>query len=688
VTLQPPVHELVACVRAPTAVSSSHGGDIVADGAQGAFTADVRVLSEAVLAVGGQSLQPVQWWLDGPSGATFVSVAPAFGTVVHDPTAQVWRQRETMPDGLRERIGLTSYAEVEVETELTLDLAVDLARVHLVKGGQPTPEPLAANVFEGGATWSGIGPDGSDLVITVEAPDALVTPREGGVRLVWPVRLAARGELSVAWALRVADESGVVQAPESVAPWADPRITCDDRRVAASVDRSLLDLDALRLVAQDLRGAQFAAAGAPWYLTLFGRDSLWTARMLLPLGTSLADGTLSVLASRQGERRDIDSAEAPGKILHEVRRAATAHAAFDAMQLPPTYYGTVDATPLWVLLLHDAWCWGLADDRVERLLPHLERAMGWLAGDGDADGDGFLEYIDTSGRGLANQGWKDSPDAVRFADGRRAVGPIALAEVQGYAHEAAVGAARLLTAYGRPGAERWLDWAGALSTRFREQFWVEDSVGPFPAMALDGDKRPVDSLTSNIGHLLGSGLLAPDEAALVAGRLAGDDLDTGFGLRTMSAGAGGYAPLSYHCGSVWPHDTAIVALGLAREGFAEQAAGLALGLVDAASSFGWRLPELYAGAAADGPARPVPYPAACHPQAWAAAAGVAALQVLLGISAPARGELVVSPPSPSPVGALSVSGLVAPGGQSFSLAIDRDGLVVRQVLSSYGPGPV
>jgi N-terminal domain of (some) glycogen debranching enzymes len=681
VTRQPPVHDLVACVRAPTAVLSSAGGDIVADGAQGAFTADVRVLSEAVLAVGGQPLQPLQWWLDGPSGATFVSMAAGFGTIVHDPTAQVRRERETTPDGLRERIVLTSYAEVDVETELTLDVAVDLARVHLLKGGQPTPEPLGPKVFEAGATWSGVGPDGSELVIRVDAPEAQVAPRTIGARLVWPVRLPAHAELTVTWGLRVSDPSGVVQAPESVAPWADPRITCDDRRVAALVDRSLLDLDALRLVARDLPAAQFAAAGAPWYLTLFGRDSLWTARLLLPLGTGLADGTLSVLAARQGDRHDVGSAEAPGKVLHEVRRAATEHAAFDAMQLPPTYFGTVDATPLWVLLLHDAWCWGMADDRVERLLPHLERAMGWIAGDGDADGDGFLEYIDTSGRGLANQGWKDSPDAVRFADGRQAVGPIALAEVQGYAHEAAVGAARLLTAYGRPGADRWLDWAEALAKRFREQFWVEDSVGPFPAMALDGAKRPVDSLTSNIGHLLGSGLLSADEAVVVAGRLAGDDLDTGFGLRTMSAAADGYAPLSYHCGSVWPHDTAIVALGLASEGFAEQAAGLAMGLVDAAGSFGWRLPELYAGSAAGGPARPVPYPAACQPQAWAAAAGVAVLQVLLGVSAPARGELVVSPPSPSPVGALSVSGLVAPGGRGFSLEIDRDGLVVRQELS-------
>jgi glycogen debranching enzyme len=682
---QPPVHDLLACVRAPTAVLSSAGGDIEPDGVQGAFTADVRVLSSAVLRVAGERVQPVQRWLDGPSGATFVSVAPSFGTVVHDPTAQVRRGRVTTADGLRETVTVTSYAEEAVESELTLDLAVDLARVHLVKGGQPTPEPLPGNVVGDLVTWSGQGPDGGDLAIAVSAPGGRLEADGPAVRVTWPLSVAPRGEVAVSWSLTVADAGGVVQQPGPAAPWSVPRITCDDRRLEPLVQRSLLDLDALRLAVADPPDAQFAAAGAPWYLTLFGRDSLWTARFLLPLGTGLAAGTLAVLAARQGRERDVDSAEAPGKILHEVRRAATAHAAFDAMQLPPTYFGTVDATPLWAVLLHDAWCWGLPDDQVERLLPHLERAMEWVAGDGDADGDGFLEYIDTSGRGLANQGWKDSPDAVRFRDGRRATGPIALVEVQGYAHEAALGAARLLAAYGRPGADRWLSWAEALSTRFRSQFWVEDAAGPYPALALDADKRPVDSLTSNIGHLLGTGLLSPDEAGLVAERLATSELDSGFGLRTMSSAAGGYSPESYHCGSVWPHDTAVVALGLAREGFAEQAAGLALGLLDAAGSFGWRLPELYAGTPAGGPARPVPYPAACHPQAWAAGAGVAALQVLLGVAAPARGELVVSPPSPSPVGALSVSGLVAPGGRGFSLAIDRDGLVVRQDLSGDRP---
>ncbi len=223
----------------------------------------------------------------------------------------------------------------------------------------------------------------------------------------------------------------------------------------------------------------FLAAGSPWFLTLFGRDSIWAARMLLPLGTDLAGGTLRTLARRQGRVAVPDTEEQPGKILHEVRRAQLDLG--PALQLPPVYFGTVDATPLWVCLLADAWRWGLAPGQVEALLPDLERALSWLVTDADADGDGFLEYVDHSGHGLANQGWKDSGDSIQWADGRLADPPIALCEVQGYAYEAAVSGADLLDAFGRPGSDRLREWAQALRTRFRGSFWVEDAVGAYPA---------------------------------------------------------------------------------------------------------------------------------------------------------------------------------------------------------------
>jgi glycogen debranching enzyme len=427
-------------------------------------------------------------------------------------------------------------------------------------------------------------------------------------------------------------------------------VRADDHRLTRLVDRSLDDLHGLRLGDGD---DTYLAAGVPWFLTLFGRDSLWAARMLLPLGTNLAAGTLRVLARRQGTKVDPASGEAPGKIMHELRRHefTLGHA---GLHLPAAYYGTIDATLLWISLLHDAWRWGLADDQVAGLLPSLAATLGWLDGYADPDGDGFLEYLDTTGHGLANQGWKDSGDAVRFRDGRLAEPPIALVEVQGYAYRAALDGAALLDAFGRPGGEKWREYAAGLADRFRAKFWVD---GGYPALALDRDKRPVDSLTSNIGHLLDTGMLNVDEEQAVAAALASEAMSGAYGLRTMSAADGGYSPLSYHCGSVWAHDTAIVTAGLARAGFADAANTLIDGLLTAGETFDYRLPELYSGDARAELSRPMPYPAACKPQAWAAAAAIALLQATIGLYPDVPNGVVAL----RPLGAVSARGLRVAG---------------------------
>jgi glycogen debranching enzyme len=432
--------------------------------------------------------------------------------------------------------------------------------------------------------------------------------------------------------------------------WSRLRVHSADHRLTRLVDRSLDDLAALRLT----DGADtFLGAGVPWFLTLFGRDSLWAARMLLPLGTDLAAGTLRVLARRQGTRVDDSTGEAPGKIMHELRRDE--HVLTEAnLRLPAVYYGTIDATPLWISLLHDAWRWGHPAAEIEALLPNLDAALGWLADHADPDGDGFLEYLDTTGHGLANQGWKDSGDAVRFADGRIAEPPIALAEVQGYAYRAALDAAALLDAFGRPGGDRWRGYATAMADRFRAKFWVP---GGYPALALDRHKAPVDSLTSNIGHLLGTGLLSAGEEDEVAAALTAGIMSGGYGLRTMSAADRGYGPLSYHCGSVWTHDTAIVAAGLVRAGFRAEAATLIDGLLAAAEAFGFRLPELHAGHGRDELSRPMPYPAACHPQAWSAAAAILLVQAELGLQPDVPGGTVrVRPWRPIEASGLRIAG--------------------------------
>ncbi len=660
--LQPLLHDLVPTVAAPTSALSGRDGQIRASGVQGVFHADLRALSLALLRLDGREPEPIMHVPTGPGTARFAALARWLGDSGADPTVRVDRIRRTEPDGLAEEIHLVSTAATPVSTQVTLDLACDAAPIDVVKRGAEWTKVPPALVSSAGLAWTS-----EDTEISATGEGADVHP--GG--LAWTVELPPRGSATLRWRLRVRDRGGVVVAPRRRIPeWSRPQVTADDRRLVRLLDRSLDDLASLRLSERGEPDDVFIAGGVPWFLTLFGRDSIWAARMLLPLGTELAGGTLRVLARRQGRWVDADTGEAPGKIMHELRRQELVTRAGEG--LPPVYYGTVDATLLWISLLHDAWRWGMPTDQVTALLPNLEAALGWLAGPADSDGDGFVEYIDVSGHGLGNQGWKDSGDSVRFHDGSRARAPIALCEVQGYAYRAAMDGAALLEAFGMPGTGRWREYAAALADRFRQQYWVDGPQGPFPALALDRDKRPVNSLTSNIGHLLGTGLLSPAESAQVAALLVAPSMSSGFGLRTMSTQDGGFSPLSYHCGSVWAHDTAIAIAGLARAGHGAEAAVLTEGLLAAAEAFDYRLPELFGGESRDEVPRPVPYPAACRPQAWSAAASVAILQAAVGLYPDVPGGQTVIRPMPgAPLGAISVQGLRV-AGQSFDVSTPRE----------------
>ncbi|MEW9550754.1 glycogen debranching N-terminal domain-containing protein [Nonomuraea sp. NPDC050783] len=670
---QPLLHDLVSTVMAPASALSGADGQIRRSGVQGLFRADRRVLSLARILVDGREPEAVQHAPAGAGRARFVSLARWLGDPGSDPTVRLTRTRELTPQGMREDLEIVSAAAVPVAATVTVELACDLAAIEDVKSGRADAPPVPAEpAGEGRLAWSPPG-----LRVTAEGRGARARAGAEGATLTWEIALPPRGTTTLGWSLSVEDPAAVVVPATAPLEWSPPRVAAADRRIARLVEQSLADLRSLRLAEPGAPGDTFLGAGVPWFLTLFGRDSIWAARMLLPLGTTLAAGTLRVLARRQGTRLDPCTGEAPGKIMHELRREAFQLGEGDR-RLPAAYYGTVDATPLWISLLHDAWRWGLPAAEVAALLPHLEAALGWLAEHADPDGDGFVEYVDTSGHGLANQGWKDSGDSVRFHDGGQAQPPIALAEVQGYAHRAALDGAALLDAFGRPGAERWREYAATLNARFRAAFWVDGEHGPFPALALDRDKRPVDALTSNVGHLLGTGLLSPEESARVAALLAGPGLSGGFGLRTMSAADGGFSPLSYHCGSIWPHDTAIVLAGLAREGFAAEAAALAEGLLAAAESFGYRLPELYGGDVRDGSGGaggPVPYPAACRPQAWAAAAALTVVHAALGLypDVPER-RVLLRPLAGAPLGALRVGGLRV-AGHEVEAGVGHDGQV-------------
>ncbi|WP_454048407.1 glycogen debranching N-terminal domain-containing protein [Cellulomonas sp. Marseille-Q8402] len=656
--LQPLLHDLLVAVAAPTQAWSGPDGQIaLADGrgAQGVYHGDVRVLAGARLTVGGVVPEAVASGADGPGRARTVLLARSVDGPGADPTARLERLRTVAPGAVTEALTLTCSTADPVTARLEVALRTDGTPMDRIKSGAAVDAAPAPEAVDGGARWQA----DADVAVHLQAPGAEVAvDPDGTVHLAWDVR-AVTGDPQVrTWSLAVTDAGGVVTAPRRAEPeWAPPRVEAADRRLPALLDQALADLGTLRLSARFAPDDVFLAAGAPWFFTLFGRDSIWAARMLLPLGTELAAGTLRTLAALQGTTTDPATAEQPGKILHEVRRAELSMPG-EGTVLPPVYYGTVDATPLWVCLLHDAWRWGMPAAEVEALLPAMDRALTWMSDHGDSDGDGFLEYADETGTGLANQGWKDSGDSVQWRTGELAAGPIALAEVQGYAHEAAVAGAALLDAFGRPGGDRWRAWAAALAERFRSSFWTSDERGAYPGIALDADKRVVDTVTSNIGHLLGTGLLSAEEEATVAARLVGPDMDSGYGLRTMSAGSAGYWPLRYHGGAVWPHDTAIVVQGLARAGHAREAAALAEGLLAAAQDFDDRLPELYGGDARGSVPRVVPYPAACRPQAWSAAAAVSVLGAALGLRPDVPGgRLDVAPPAPAPLGAVRVRGL-------------------------------
>ncbi|NQX36847.1 amylo-alpha-1,6-glucosidase [Herbiconiux sp. VKM Ac-2851] len=696
--LQPFLNDATVVLAAPTQAWSAASGAMT-EAIHGAYHSDTRVLRGLALEVGGAAPETVSQSSRGSSDTVFTALVRSIDDRTADPRVRLDRRRTVTSGGFAEELRFTSALGHEIVTEVRLTLAADFAPMQIVKAGlagsglDGAPDARAALepvtvVERAGAVLLASGTSTGRLyapgaAIAVAAPGSAAADAAEGhastgggaeadgrasvadpaarITLTWPLVVPPHGTATLTWRLALEDSAAVVTGASGTAEWADARVDAGDSRLAHWNRRALDDLAALRMETSRAPGEPFLAAGAPWFFTLFGRDSLWAARLLLPLGTELAASTLRVLAGLQGERTVGETAEQPGKIMHELRPGELTMPGED-ITLPPLYYGTVDATALWIVLLAEARRWGLSDDEVRPLLPNLKRALAWMRDHGDSDGDGFLEYADTTGHGLANQGWKDSGDSVQWRDGRLAEGPIALCEVQGYAYQAARDGAELLDAFGESGGDVWRAWASALAERFRASFWIEREGGRYPAIALDAAKRPVDTLTSNIGHLLGTGILNADEAADIARLLVDERLDSGFGLRTMATDSAGYWPLSYHGGSVWAHDTAIAVQGLAREGFRVEAARLGRGLLRAAEAFGYRMSELHSGDSAAVTAVPAPYPAACRPQAWSAAAAVAvAVAATDARPAPDRTTLLVAPLADAALGQVTLDGLRVAG---------------------------
>lgn len=390
-------------------------------------------------------------------------------------------------------------------------------------------------------------------------------------------------------------------------------------------------------------GERYVAAGVPWFSTLFGRDSIITALQLLPVRPQIAQEHLLLLGRLQATEVDDLRDAQPGKILHELRTGELANAG----EIPHTpYYGSVDATPLWLILLGEYERWTGDAALVDRLWPNALAALHWIDAYGDADGDGFIEYQRRSPQGLVNQGWKDSTDANRYRDGRIAEAPLALVEVQAYAYRARLELARLARARGDGVlAEQQERSAAAMAVRIEAAFWMEDA-GTY-ALALDGDKRQVDAIGSNAGHVLWCGTASAERAERVAESLMSPQLWSGWGIRTLSSDMAGFNPIGYHLGSVWPHDNAIAAAGLLRYGQREQAARVAGAMLEATMYFrDSRLPELFCGFDRTQSPLPVPYPVACSPQAWAAGSLFQLLSAMLGLEPDASSRtLVLQSPS-------------------------------------------
>ncbi|MFD6174441.1 glycogen debranching N-terminal domain-containing protein [Streptomyces coeruleorubidus] len=564
------------------------------------------------------------------------------GESTPDPAVAVHRRRSTTAGLFEECLEVTNAGTRQVRVRLTVTVGTDLVTMDQVTSGR-APKEVPAQAADGDAIGLAWVCDGfTARLVSEPAPDVLAVPTG---RLMYDVELDPSASWSVALSCTAAYADGdrFPPPPTDQMPWSIPVLRSADRSLDRWLKQSLADLDRLRLTdpqSQKDRPEQFLAAGAPWFLTLFGRDALWAARMLLsrhrPRGRYAARPRPPAGCrhrSVHGGAAGQDPARGPSRQPQARRPAVTALGVLRHGRRRPL----VDHSSPRCLALGTRSGRGRTAPAPRRVRPRLGARPG--------SGDGFLKYIDQTGRGLSSQGWKDSDGSIRYRDGSRAHAPIALCEVRAHVHEAALCGAALLRAFGRPGADVWEAWAGRLAARFRDRFWVSDERGLYPAVALDGDGKPVDSATSGFGHLLGTGLLNAEESALLVARIAGPDLDAGHGLRTLSSDAVGYNPYGYHVGSIWAHDTAMAVDGLVKAGFPDAAASLAAGLLTASTNLRRAPPGALRRSRQPGEPGSCPCPASCRPQAWAAAFAVFVPQAALGLDADVPGGTVTTAPT-------------------------------------------
>ena len=654
----------ISILQGDTFVVSDLVGDLdgVDERPHGLYYRDMRHLSRWQVRLNGHPLEPLEAHTPEYDAADFVLREPE-GTVFAGSPLSVIRRRQVAA-GMIEQLTVQNHGAEPVQFELTVLYEADFADLFEIKEGIPKkPSPRAGDRYR--------SHNDNRLTLGYRRGDfCRETIIEANGAQVSEDSITFRGELAPAqeWCgsidVHISTQPGRPAThrihrpdmPGTLDEWlaGAPRLDTDWDDLRQTYRRSLVDLAALRFYPEALPGTSLPAAGLPWFMAVFGRDSLLTSYQTLPFTPELAQTTLRALALRQAEAWDDFRDAEPGKILHELRQGELVY--FGEHPHSP-YYGAADSTPLFLILLDEYERWTGDRQLVRTLEPQARLALRWLDWYGDLDGDGYVEYQTRNpGAGLDNQCWKDSWNSIVHPDGRPASRPHAVCEIQGYAYDARRRAARLAREVWQDDelADRLERDAAALRARFDNDFWLPEHG--WYALALDGQKRPVPTLTSNIGHLLWSGIVPPERLDALVGNICGGRMFSGWGVRTMAEGQPAYDPIEYHNGTVWPHDTALIAAGLARYGRREEATRLAVALLEASGVLGYRLPEAFAGYAREVTRAPVPYPTACSPQAWASGAPLLLLRVLLGME-PGEDGLSVAPALPGGVRHIRLSGV-------------------------------
>lgn len=693
----------VSILEGNTFVVSDRTGNINATltDPEGLFAWDTRFLSRWILTVDGTVPNPLSTD-DLRYYETQFFLVPGTGTIYVDAELSIVRTR-SVGSGFSEDILIRNESNKPRDMKVQIEAGADFADLFEVKDAQPKKGRLYQTVKDSRLTLGYTrGTFNRETFITSTAP-AHFEPSG----LTFNVHIEPHGE----WRTRVGVQislgrlietqiDGHDQKGKDLSRWLQgaPRLRSEWEPMGRIYTRSLIDLAALRFQARAASDGYLPAAGLPWFMSIFGRDSIITSFQALPFVPELAKTTLLALARWQGTQVDPFRDEEPGKVLHELRYGELT--AFEERPHSP-YYGAADATPLFLVLLDEYANWTGDQQIVRDLEIEARNALAWIDNYGDHNGDGYVDYERRMETGLDNQCWKDSWNSILFSDGTNSKLPRATCEIQGYVYDAKVRSARMAREVWHDAelASRLEQSAADLKDRFNRDYWMPER-GCY-ALAIDGEGRLVDSITSNIGHLLWSGIVPKDKAERCAELLMGDTLFSGWGVRTMAEGEGGYNPIGYHLGTVWPHDNSIICWGLTRYGYRTEAARIAAGILQAAVFFNGRLPEAFAGYDRQLTRFPVEYPTACSPQAWATGAPLLLLRSILGMEAVGN-RLLVDPKLPVDAGWLEIQDIPGAWGRADAygrgtiqvdiealevtvLGTSRSGSAAREAESTHRP---